>query len=324
LRLFVREPDALVQIMERISLVIPVRNEASTIESLIESIARQTVQPDEVVLVDGGSTDSTVEIIERIAARDQKIKLIRTSGATPGKGRNIGIDAAKNEWIALTDAGIILKETWLAELACNSVEADIVYGNYAPDVRGLFDRCAALTYVAAQKPLGIRGKFIASSLLKKEVWERVGGFPDLRAAEDLAFMEAVVRDSFREAFAPNALVHWRLRPDFRSTLQKFVLYSKHNVWAGREWDWHYGILRQYFLLLPFVALTLLHSWWWLLGVPVWLLARTTVRILRHRHEYGFAPLFNPLIFFGVAGLVLTIDVATYLGWAKAKLSSGKS
>ncbi len=102
-----------------------------------------------------------------------------------------------------------------------------------------------------------------------------------------------------------------------STFRKFVLYSKHNVWAGRQWDWHYGLLRQYLALVPFLLLTVLHSWWWLASLPMWLVARMAKRILAHRYEFGVAPLFNPITFFGVGFVVLLIDAATFVGWAQA-------
>ena len=154
------------------SLIIPIRNEEASIENLVDSIGRQTMPPDEVVFIDGGSTDSTVEIVERLAAGKASTKLVKTDGATPGKGRNLGVEAARNQWIAFTDAGIRLEENWLEELVKAADEADIVYGNYAPDHRGsnsLFQRCAAFAYVPPQRAKGIRGKFIASSLIKREV-----------------------------------------------------------------------------------------------------------------------------------------------------------
>ncbi|MBK7706931.1 MAG: hypothetical protein IPJ30_14500 [Acidobacteria bacterium] len=53
---------------------------------------------------------------------NDSMKLIRTDGATPGKGRNIGIAASRNEWVALTDAGIRLEASWLEELSRKSEE----------------------------------------------------------------------------------------------------------------------------------------------------------------------------------------------------------
>lgn len=306
----------------KISLVIPVKDEAESLEALCLSIARQTRQPDEIVLVDGGSTDETVKIAKKIAIKQTELKLVETPRASPGKGRNIGVENARFEWIAFTDAGIRLENDWLEKLvekAVENPEIDIVYGNYAPVVGTYFEKIAALVYVPAQMANGIRGKFIASYLMRKEVWTTVGGFPDLRAAEDLMFMEAAEKSNFKIAFAPNALVHWQLRPNVSSTFKKFVLYSKHNVWAGRQWDWHYGVLKQYAVLLPILLLAFLQSWWWMIVVVLWLFARTAKRILPHRSEVGWQTLFNPIIFFGTAFLIVVVDAATFIGWGQAAL-----
>lgn len=308
---------------QKISLVIPVRDEAETVRALLESIARQTLRPDEVVIVDGGSSDGTPDVIEGLDTKGLSVRVVRTDGATPGKGRNIGIEAAANEWIALTDAGIRLEDDWLERLAAASDGADYVQGNFAPATPTFFTRCAAMAYVPAAAPGTLRGRFIASSLLKKEAWAAVGGFPDMRAAEDLFFIEDLRRAGYRFASAPDALVHWQLRPDLASTFRKFVLYSYHNALAGRQWDWHYGIIRQYVLLLPVLVAAALHSRWWLLLVPAWLLARSAKRVLPHRMEFGLAKVLEPRTFMFSAFLILMIDAATMIGWAKAAVASGE-
>ena len=113
--------------------------------------------------------------------------------------------------------------------------------------------------------------------------------------------------------------YWHLQPDFVSTFRKFTLYSKHNVWAGRQWDWHYGIAKQYLICLPFIALAVLHSWWWLVMVALYFGARTARRILPHRNQFGLTPLINPVHFVGVLLIILTIDLATFVGWGQATL-----
>lgn len=306
----------------KISLVIPLFNEEETLEKLVESINRQTFPPDEVILVDGGSTDKTVEVFERFCAHNSIYKLVKTNRASPGKGRNIGVENARNQWIAFTDAGIALDKNWLAELA-KIVETDpkieVVYGNSTPAINSFFDKIATFVYVAPLRKTGIRTRFIASSLIKKDVWQKVGGFPDLRAAEDLIFMEKIDEADFKTALAPAAMVFWQLRPTLRRTFEKFVLYSKHNVWINRQWDWHYGIARQYALMFPFVILAFLHNSWWLLVIAGWLFARTAKAILKHRYEFGWLPVFNPFIFFGTMFLISTIDLATIVGWIQAIL-----
>ena len=181
-----------------VSLVIPVRNEEESLPALLDSIRRQTFQPAEVILVDGGSTDDTVKLARQMATSDARLRVIETTGATPGRGRNIGIEAARYEWVALTDAGIRLEPDWLEHLVAEAradEDVKVVYGNYEAVTKSFFERCAALAYLPPKAERGggrmVRGPIIASALIRREVWEAVGGFPDLRAAEDLFFMEHI-------------------------------------------------------------------------------------------------------------------------------------
>lgn len=306
--------------LKEISLVIPVYNEEESIEGLIENIKQQTYQPNETIFVDGGSTDKTIEIIEQTVREYSNFKFIKTLRASPGKGRNIGVENALYDWILFTDAGITLDKNWIENLVRvrnKSSIADIIYGNYSPVVNTFFEKCAAISYVPASQKSQIRGKAIVSCLLKKSVWESVGGFPDLRAAEDLIFMEDAEKKGAKVDFASDANVYWHLRPDIASTFRKFVLYSKYNVWAGREWDWHYGILKQYLLMLLFIILSIIHSPLWLIAVVLWLIVRTVKRILPHRLEFGWMPLINPVYFFSIMFLIIIIDIATFVGWQQA-------
>lgn len=306
----------------QISLVIPVKNEADSLDLLIDSINKQSRAPDEIIFVDGGSTDGTVEIFRKLTAGDARYRIIETGKASPGKGRNIGTENARSEWIAYTDAGIKLENDWLEQLvekAAEFPEADFIYGNVSAVVDTLFKKCAMFAYVAPQPKTGIRVKFIASSLVKKKVWQEVGGFPDLRAAEDLMFMEAVEDQGFKTAYAQKAMVYWQPQPHFAGTFRRFVTYSKFNVWAGRWRTWHYGLAKQYLIIAPFAALAFWHSYRWAVIILLWLLARTAKRILLHKREFGFGALFNPLIFAGVLLIILTLDAATFVGWGQALL-----
>lgn len=309
----------------QVSVVVPVRNEEKTLPFLIESLRRQTLAPREVIIVDGGSTDETVSLAGHLTKGDHRFRVIEAGGAaTPGRGRNIGIAAARYEWVALTDAGIRLEATWLERLAQvieNDSSIEVVYGNYEPVTNTLFERCAALAYPPPkQKRAGgwMRGPSIASTLLRREVWQRVGGFPDLRAAEDLIFMERIERKGIKVGWSPSATVWWQLQPSLGRTFRKFVLYSRHNVWAGRQYDWHHGIARQYTLWLVFVGLAVAHrSPWWLAGPALGFAARTAKSVWRRREGRGLLWALNPVQLIGVGAVLLVIDVATFVGWAQA-------
>ncbi|HEY0100709.1 MAG TPA: glycosyltransferase [Pyrinomonadaceae bacterium] len=315
-----------------VSLVVPVRNEEKSLPALLDSIRRQTHRPAEVIIVDGGSTDETVKTAREIAADSghnfPELRVIEATEATPGRGRNIGIAAARSEWVALTDAGIRLEPEWLERLV-EVVQSDdgmqVVYGNYEASVGSFFERCAALVYLPPKVERAggrARGPSIASTLLRREVWEAAGGFPDLRAAEDLFFMEQIKRLNFKTGYAPRATVWWQLQPTLGKTFRKFVLYSRHNVWAGRQWDWHYGLARQYALNLIFFALALAHSLWWLALPVAWTLARAAKLIYVRREGRGLLWLSNPVQFAGVVFVMLAIDLATFVGWAQAAWRRG--
>lgn len=309
----------------RVSLVVPVRDEEAGVGELIAGIAAQTRQPDEVLIVDGGSRDRTIELLREATTRVPALRVVEAGDATPGRGRNVGIDAATYDWIALTDAGNRLEPEWLERLvaaARRDPSIKVVYGNFEIATGSFFESCAALAYPPPkqERPGGrIRGPFIASSLLRREVWRQVGGFPDLRAAEDLMFMDEIARRGFKTAWEPRATVWWHLRPTLASTYAKFVLYSRHNVWAGHARHWHYGVARQYAFILAFLALAALHSAWWFLMPALWIVARAARGIERRREGASLSYAYNPVRFGGVMLTLLIIDAATFMGWAQALL-----
>ena len=306
-----------------ISLVVPVKNEEGSLAELISSIRAQTRPPDEVVLVDGGSTDRTVALARRLTKDDARSRVLEAGEATPGRGRNVGIAAASHDWIALTDAGIRLEPTWLErllEVVRRMPAVEVVYGNCEPVVTSFFQRCAALAYGPAKqrRPSGwMRAPFIASALIRRDVWRAVGRFPDLRASEDLIFMERIQQRGFKTAWAPAAMVRWQLQPTLIRTFCRFLLYSKWNVWAGRQRYWHYGVVRMYLLTVFIVLLALVYSPWWLAILPVGAAARVAKSIWSRRDGRGLLWLLRPVQFALVGVILLAIDAATFAGWFQA-------
>src|SRR3989338_2419096 len=98
------------------TFIATVFNEEKTIEEFLSSISKQSVLPDEVIIVDGGSTDSTASVISnlksQISNKRIKFKLIIKKG-NRSVGRNEAIKNASNEIIVCSDAGCILDKNWL-------------------------------------------------------------------------------------------------------------------------------------------------------------------------------------------------------------------
>ena len=88
-------------VITTISAIIPVFNRAGTLVRALDSVAAQTRPPDEVIVVDDGSTDGVEEVI----ARDYPgVRVIRQANAGVSSARNRGIAAATGVWIALLDS----------------------------------------------------------------------------------------------------------------------------------------------------------------------------------------------------------------------------
>lgn len=104
--------------MTRVSVLIPAYNAAPCIGRAIASVLAQTEQRFEILVVDDASSDATASLVEAAAARDGRIRLLRTGrNGGPGAARNMGLAHASGEWIAPLDADDRLLPGRLAELA---------------------------------------------------------------------------------------------------------------------------------------------------------------------------------------------------------------
>jgi glycosyltransferase involved in cell wall biosynthesis len=91
-----------------VSVVVPAYNAEKFIARTIDSVLAQSHLPDEIIVVDDGSTDNTLQVIQQYGP---KVKLIQQKNAGPSAARNTGIQAATGEWIAFLDSD----DEWLPE-----------------------------------------------------------------------------------------------------------------------------------------------------------------------------------------------------------------
>jgi len=307
----------------RISVIVPVRNEAASIAALLQALLTQTLPPAEIVITDGGSTDATTAIIQRFIDEGAPVRLIRTTSALPGRGRNLAVTHSSSDWLAFTDAGIEPQPDWLEALAekATNGSVDVVYGSYEPKTNTFFTECAAIAYItppAETDGVLMRGRSIASALIRRSVWESVGGFPEhLRSAEDLLFMNRIEAAHFRVAYAAKAIVRWDLQSNLWGTFRRFAIYSRNNIRAGLWKDWQQAVLSRYVLLLLLMFPTIILGKWWL-AVPLamWLLlllTRAVVSIRRNRACYPGGPLRNFARLLLLLPLIASIDLGAIVG-----------
>lgn len=243
---------------EGISVVLTVLNEAHSIGRVLDDLRKQEQPADEIIIVDGGSTDGTQAIVREGGGR-----LIDLTGANISQGRNRGIAAAHNDLIAVTDAGVRLKPDWLRLIAAplRAGTADVVAGFFEPDAHSLFELAMSATVLPALADVD-PARFLPSSrsiAFRKKAWRDVGGYPEwLDYCEDLVFdLRLLAAGGVRVVFEPRALVQFRPRANLRTFFRQYYRYArgdgKADLWRKR----HIARYSAYAYLLAMLACLLL-------------------------------------------------------------------
>jgi glycosyltransferase involved in cell wall biosynthesis len=221
-----------------------VRNEAASLPALLDSILGQRVRPDEIVIVDGGSTDGTQDVALAYSER-LPLRVIELPGANISQGRNAAIRAAKHGIIAATDGGVRLDPGWLENLIRpfdgGKPPVDVVSGFFVADPHTPFERAMGATVLPVVEDIKPR-TFLPSSrsvAFRKAAWEEVGGYPEwLDYCEDLVFDRNLLAAGCRAVFVPEALVHYRPRHNLRAFFLQYYQYArgdgKANLWRMRH------------------------------------------------------------------------------------------
>lgn len=270
-----------------ISVVVTVRDEAASLDALLDSLAAQTRAPDEVVVVDGGSTDGTVEALKRRAARgDLPLRVIERPGANISAGRNAALEAARGPLIAVTDAGVRLEPEWLARLAAAlDGPARVAAGFFASDPRGAFETALGATTLPEARDVD-PGRFLPSSrsvAFHRVDAQAIGGYPEwLDYCEDLVFDLRLLDAAGAATFVPEAVARFRPRPSLAAFARQYYRYArgdgKADLWRAR----HAARYGTYLALAPALcALAARHHPLWAFGLAGGLAAmiRTPLRRL---------------------------------------------
>lgn len=224
-----------------VSLVVTVRDEASSIDALLASVAAQTRLPDEIVIVDGGSTDDTLQRLARWRDR-LPLRVLCEPGANISQGRNRGIAASASAGpgalIAVTDAGVRLDPGWLAALVAPLLAADgpeVAGGFFVPDPQTPFEVAMGATVLPTLADI-TPATFLPSSrsiAFRRAAWERCGGYPEwLDYCEDLIFDLRLRACGARFVFVPEAIARFRPRGSYRAFWRQYFHYARGDGKAG--------------------------------------------------------------------------------------------
>ena len=90
--------------MVKVSLVVPIYNSSKYLNKCIDSLVNQTLKDIEIILINDGSTDKSLEILKNYQQKDNRIKILTQNHKKQGKARNYGISVAQGEYIGFVDS----------------------------------------------------------------------------------------------------------------------------------------------------------------------------------------------------------------------------
>ncbi len=257
-----------------VSVICTVLNEGQSINRLLSSLTEQSRPADEIIFVDGGSSDDTVAILENFGREHRlPLQVIVAPGANISRGRNLAIAAAAGPIIASTDAGVRLDKHWLAELLKpfqNESSVQVVGGFFVPDPQTAFEVAMGATVLPRVSDLN-PATFLPSSrsvAFLKSAWDAAGRYPEwLDYCEDLIFDFRLRAVTGPFAFAPDAIVYFRPRSSLGDFVKQYYRYArgdgKADLWRKRHAIRYLTYLAALplLLILGFIA----SPWWWLFG-----------------------------------------------------------
>lgn len=236
-----------------VSVVVTTLDEGSALDTLVAGVIAQLGPDDELVVIDGGSTDGSVERVTAIFVNEPRLRLQQVPGAGISAGRNLGVRAAAYDVVVCTDAGCAIAPGWLEAMRRAFAVADppgLVSGPYRPVGPGLIDQAQAWAcypdpHEVRRRDLAVRawtrlfgtgfdprfsiGRNVAFT---RAAWTDAGGFPEhLPTGEDVSFGLAVAR-THRCVGAADAEVAWVQRDSLGATWRMYRSYGRASTDGG--------------------------------------------------------------------------------------------
>ncbi len=224
LQLLVRVHDSSFMSAPLVSVIVPLYNKGATIARTLTSIRAQTFRDFEVIIVDDGSSDAGVEVVEGF--QDDRLRLVSQPNAGPGAARNHGMAEARGPLLAFLDAD----DEWLPQYLERSVAAlerlgpgvasitsGYVVGPAAKDMRPFWRKqglragtfCASGDTSAATLAVVLRYMSTWSTVVRRATLERYGRFYERRCVygeDSYLFLQLLLNETVAIELEP--LVHW--------------------------------------------------------------------------------------------------------------------
>ncbi len=214
--------------MATVSVVIPTLNEEKHISKCIESILNSTYEDLEILVVDGGSKDRTVEIVSKY----EKVKILKNPFRYTPDGLNIGIQNSKGKYIFLAGAHSSFDEKYIEECVkrLEEGECDVAGGvlktlprndtakakAIANTLQNIFGFGASKFRIAKNECQDQYVDTVAYGIYKKEIFENVGLFNTMLIRnQDIDMNYRIKRAGYKVMLVPSVKAYYYAQDNFR-------------------------------------------------------------------------------------------------------------
>lgn len=273
-----------------ISVIIPVYNMEKYLERCVSSVIGQTYPHLEILLVDDGSTDSSADLCNKLAAEDSRIRVLTKENGGQGSARNWGIEQACGEYIGFVDSDdwihpdmyrILLENLcqYDADIsACRTIRVkDAVQANDNTDdsVRTFDNQTAMLHHLELD---GGMGQCPVDKLYRRKLFDGIR-FLELRGYEDAGTIFKLIAASNRVVYQNSALYYYFMRENSTMT-RPFSEKDMDRVRAYHEMVWTLREDGRYDALLPMAIRMYLGAIFYVAG-EMYRLTTASRREVRH-------------------------------------------
>lgn len=203
-----------------VSVVLPVYNAEKFLPESLNNLLGQSLKDIEIICVNDGSQDSSLQILKDISAKDSRIVVIDSLNCGAGAARNKALDVAKGEYVSFLDADDQFDERLLEKLykKAKATDADVVFCEW-----GILEQdgkkhkvtkakgCSETENLAGRSlPFEYFGSTAWNKLFRREMIQAKGlYFQTIKTCNDIGFVWSALVAAKRIFYVPEHLIYWR-------------------------------------------------------------------------------------------------------------------